>query len=47
MIITRKGSFIPRVFLESAGHVMYVVLKWEENTPQKDKVSDFYARNNY
>jgi len=27
MIITRKGSLIPKVFFDSAGHVMYVVLK--------------------
>lgn len=25
MIITRKGSLMPNVFLGSAGHVMYVV----------------------
>ena len=27
MIMTRKGSLIPRVFCGSAGHVIYVVLK--------------------
>lgn len=26
MIITKKGNFIPKVFLGSAGHVIYVVL---------------------
>lgn len=26
IIITRKGNFIPKVFLGSAGHVIYVVL---------------------
>lgn len=30
MIITRKGSLMPRVFFGSAGHVMYVVLRKAE-----------------
>lgn len=30
MIITRKGSLMPRVFFGSAGHVMYVVLRGKE-----------------
>lgn len=29
MIITRKGSLMPNVFLGSAGHVIYVVLEGE------------------
>lgn len=30
MIITKNGSLMPKVFLGSPGHIMYVVLKREE-----------------